>query len=75
MSLAALTGPVAVAPGGRKEQGMIILAGILIGSGLGWYNARKRGGNRLDQAQYAAVGALIGMVLGLAGSIIVERMI
>lgn len=54
---------------------MIILAGILIGSGLGWYNARKRGGNRLDQAQYAAVGALIGMVLGLAGSIIVERML
>lgn len=59
----------------KGRQPMIIFAGILIGAGLGWRNASKRGGNRLDQAQYAAVGALIGMVLGLAASIIVERMI
>ncbi|MEJ6395245.1 hypothetical protein V8J82_18435 [Gymnodinialimonas sp. 2305UL16-5] len=32
----------------------------VLGAGLAW----RRGGNRLDMAQYAAVFALIGFVLG-----------
>jgi flagellar motor component MotA len=38
-------------------------------------NARKRGGNRLDMAQYAGVWGIIGALLGLIATIAVERMI
>ncbi len=34
--------------------------GLLIGAGLAWY----RGGNGFDMAQYAAVFALIGFLIG-----------
>ena len=34
--------------------------GVVIGIGLAWY----RGGNRLDLAQYGAVFAVIGFLLG-----------
>jgi len=54
---------------------MIAIAGLLIGAALGWRSAGARGGNRLDQAQYAAVWGIIGGVLGLAGTIALERML
>lgn len=53
---------------------MIILAGIVIGAALGLRNARSRGGNRLDQAQYGAVGGIIGAILGMVLTIGVERL-
>lgn len=53
---------------------MIVIAGIVIGAGLGWQNARRRNGSRLDQAQYAAVGAIIGAILSLALAIGIERL-
>ena len=53
---------------------MIVIAGILIGAGLGWRSARRLRGSRLDQAQYAAVGAIIGAILGLALAIGIQRL-
>ncbi len=54
---------------------MIIIAGLVGGAVWGAVNARKRGGNRLDMAQYAAVWGIIGALLGLVATIAVERMI
>lgn len=53
---------------------MVIIAGIIIGALIGAFNARKRGGTGLDLAQYAAVGALIGAILGMFASIGIERL-
>lgn len=54
---------------------MIIIAGILVGALLGATNARKRGGTGFDIAQYTAVGAIIGAILGTFATIGVERML
>ncbi len=54
---------------------MIIIAGIIIGALIGAFNARKHGGSGLDIAQYAAVGALIGAILGTFATIGIERML
>lgn len=54
---------------------MIVLAGIVLGALWGSYRAVKRGGNRLDIAQYAAVNAIIFGLVGLFVTIAVERMI
>jgi len=52
---------------------MIIIAGVVIGALWGGLTARRRGGNRLDVAQYAAVGAIAGAIVGLIATIIVAR--
>jgi hypothetical protein len=54
---------------------MIVIFGAFAGAILGWRNASKRGGNRLDIAQYAGVGAIVGALLGLFATIGVERML
>jgi hypothetical protein len=54
---------------------MIILAGLVIGAAIGARNAVRRAGNRLDIAQYTAVGGLIGAMLGTIGTIVVERLV
>ncbi|MBT8409930.1 MAG: hypothetical protein KJN93_09920 [Alphaproteobacteria bacterium] len=43
---------------------MIVLAGLVIGAFWGAMVARKRGGKRLDMAQY---GAAYGIALGIVG--------
>ena len=43
---------------------MLNIIGGVLGVALGLYVARRRGGNRLDMAQYAAVFAIIGFLLG-----------
>ncbi|MEM8730925.1 MAG: hypothetical protein AAGF79_13515 [Pseudomonadota bacterium] len=53
---------------------MIILAGAVIGAIVGVMTAKKRGGARLDMAQY---GAGYGIALALAGlilTIVIDRM-
>jgi len=52
---------------------MIVLAGLVFGAVFGAYTARKRGGNRLDMAQYAAGYAIALMLLGLFVTIFIER--
>ena len=52
---------------------MIVLAGLALGVAWGGFLARKRGGNRLDIAQYAAGFGIAFMLLGLFVTIFVER--
>ena len=54
---------------------MIILGALLIGVGLGLRAARKRNGNRLDMAQYAAGYGIAFTLLGVLVTIIIERTI
>ena len=50
---------------------MLNIIGGLLGLALGLYVARRRGGNRLDLAQYAAVFAIIGFLLGTFAMLLV----
>ena len=52
---------------------MIILGAMLIGIGLGLRTARKRNGNRLDMAQYAAGYGIAFTLLGILVTIVIER--
>lgn len=54
---------------------MIVIFGAFAGAGWGWRNATRANGNRMDKAQYAGVGAIIGALLGLFVTIGVERML
>ena len=53
---------------------MIVIAGLIGGAALGALIARRRKGNTLDMAQYAAGYAIIFALLGLFLTIIIERM-
>ena len=52
---------------------MIVLAGLVLGVAIGAYTAKKRGGNRLDMAQYAAGYSIAFMLIGLFVTIFIER--
>ena len=52
---------------------MIYIPAAVIGALLGGYTARKRGGNRLDIAQYATAFAIAFGLLGLIATIILDR--
>ena len=52
---------------------MAPLIGLLGGAALGAYQAKRRGGNRKDMAQYAAGYAIAGCLLGLFIGILVAR--
>lgn len=54
---------------------MIIFAGIVLGAFWGARVARRRQGNRLDVAQYAAIYAILGAILGVFASVAVDRMV
>ncbi|CAA9404924.1 MAG: hypothetical protein AVDCRST_MAG15-1250 [uncultured Rubellimicrobium sp.] len=49
------------------------LSGLLIGALLGTLGARRRGGKRLDLLQWAAVGAIMGGIVGLFLLVFIER--
>jgi hypothetical protein len=49
---------------------MLSLIAFVIGAIWGAYVARKRGGNRLDIAQYALVHGIIFAILALIGFVI-----
>ncbi len=53
---------------------MIVFATTLLGAGYGGWLARRRGGNRFDIAQYAAVLGILGALLGVFATIFVGRM-
>lgn len=44
---------------------MLIIAGFIVGALLGGLNARRKKGNRLDIAQYAGVGGIIGALIAM----------
>ncbi len=52
---------------------MIVLAAAIIGALIGGFTARKRGGNRLDIAQYAAGYALAFVIVGLIATVMIDR--
>lgn len=54
---------------------MIFIGGMVAGAVWGGLSARRRGGGGFDVAQYAIVGGLIGLVLGLAVTVGVDRLI
>lgn len=54
---------------------MIVLAGVVVGAVLGAAAARRRRGNRLDMAQYAAAYGILFGVLGLFATILIDRML
>jgi len=54
---------------------MIVIGAALLGAIIGAMTARKRGGNRLDIAQYAAGYALAFVVVGLIATIVIDRVL
>lgn len=57
----------------RDEIMIIPLGGLLIGALFGAFNAKRRGGNWADVAQWAAVGAVVLGVIGLGVMIALDR--
>lgn len=53
---------------------MIIILAILAGALIGWRRAAARGGNRLDQVQYAAVHGIAFGIAALALLILIARL-
>ena len=56
-----------------KGGGMIVIAGLVLGVVIGAVTARKRGGARLDMAQYAAGYGIAFTLVGLIATILIER--
>lgn len=54
---------------------MIVLFGAILGGLWGYRNAKAQGGNRKDLAQYAAVGAIVGALVGLFVTIGAEKVL
>lgn len=54
---------------------MIVVAGLLLGAAWGAMQAKRRGGNRADMAQYGAVGGILGGLAGLFVTIGLERLL
>lgn len=53
---------------------MLLLFGMTaLGAGIGGMVARKRGGNRMDIAQYAGGFGIMGFLVGLALVIAIAR--
>ena len=54
---------------------MIVIVAALSGAIIGGMTARKRCGNRLDIAQYAAGYALAFTVVGLIATVVIDRIL
>lgn len=54
---------------------MIVILAALSGAITGGITAKKRGGNRLDIAQYAAGYSLAFIVVGLISTIVIDRIL
>lgn len=54
---------------------MIGILMTLLGGVIGWRVAKKRGGNRLDIAQYVAAYGLAFAILGLFVGVIFDRLV
>jgi hypothetical protein len=54
---------------------MIVLVAALIGAIVGGITAKRRGGNKLDIAQYATGYAMAFIVVGLIATVVIDRII
>jgi uncharacterized protein YqgC (DUF456 family) len=54
---------------------MVVIGGFLVGAVGGSLVARRRGGKPADMAQYAAVFAIIGGLIGLFITLYLDRML
>ncbi|MEM9425497.1 MAG: apolipoprotein acyltransferase [Pseudomonadota bacterium] len=54
---------------------MIVLASGLFGVFQGYRTAKKRNGNRLDMAQYAAGYGIAFTLLGILLTLLIERLV
>ena len=52
---------------------MLIAAAFVLGALLGWRRAVRRGGDRLDRLQYAAVHAILFVLVTLILTIAAQR--
>lgn len=52
---------------------MILVPALVLGALLGYMTAARRGGNRLDRLQYAAVYAMIFALIGLFAALMIDR--
>ena len=52
---------------------MIVIVAALIGAIFGGITAKRRGGNKLDIAQYATGFAMAFVVAGLISTVVLER--
>lgn len=61
---------------GAWPQGgkVLIIGGFLLGALIGPLRAMKLGGRKLDALHYGAAFALIGTLLGLFATIILDRL-
>lgn len=53
---------------------MIALASLIAGAIVGWLMATRRGGNKLDRAQYAFAFAILFAVIWLFASVFIDRL-
>ena len=54
---------------------MVVLVSAAIGALWGVVHQKRRGGNRMDMAQYGAVWGLIGAILGLIFAVALDNFI
>lgn len=54
---------------------MIVIVSGLLGGATGYLTAKKRNGNGLDRAQYAAGYAIAFMLVGLFLTLIIDRLL
>ena len=54
---------------------MIVIAALIFGAIYGVYTASRKGGNRLDKAQYGAVYAIIFTLVGLFVTVAIDKML
>ena len=61
-------------PSPEKGGDVLIIGGFLIGAIWGPLRAVKRGGRKLDALHYGAYFAIIGTLLGLLATIVIDRL-
>lgn len=54
---------------------MIVIIGFVLGLAWGGFLARRRGGNRLDIAQYASAYAIAFAIVGLILTVVLTRVL
>ncbi len=52
---------------------MLLPIAFALGALFGWHRARRRGGDRLDQLQYAAAHGILFTLIALAAAIFAQR--